>query len=473
MSKWLIALAVAAVIAVVLFRLLDSAMLLESARARNDALIAEQLAYHYGVAAYLYGYPIVDMHKQMHNETHRVSNDQQVFAATNRLYRFPELVDPDTAGNLRAPNNDTLYFSGWFDVSDEPLIIHTPDMGGRYFTIAVTNLYAEVEHIGRRATGTAESYFALVPPHWRGDLPTGVTAIPVESSKGWLLGRMYVDGRDDFDTAMALVNDTWLAPLSEFTPGVRPAEPEDLAAEPMAPLDTLEFFTILNAALKTLPPRAGEAALLAQFDAIGIGPNSDFDGAKISDATRKGLRRAIKDGRKIVNASTFRSVDQYNGWMVSHDIGRYGYKFMHRASVVKGGYGNLPEESLYPATVFDDSGKMLNGKHAYQLRFAEGELPPVNGFWSLAVYTTDARFAANEIERYSIGDRTRDLEFGDDGSLTLYLQHARPDAGAANWLPTPKGRFFAVMRLYEPDQAVLNNTYRLPRIRKVAPGVQR
>jgi len=467
MNKWLVALTVVIVVGAIVYRYFDPAFLVDKVRLRNDAVIAEKLAYHHGFAAYLYGYPIVDMHKQMHNETHRIGDGQQVYAPVNRLYRFPDLVGPETAGNLRAPNNVTLYYSGWFDISDEPLIIHTPDTGGRYYTISVTNLYSEVVHIGRSTTGTAESYFALVPPHWHGELPENVRAVPTETSTGWLLGRMYVDGHDDFDAAMALVDDIWLASLSEFEPGRPPADPEPLTATESAPLKSLEFFEILNRALKTLPPREGEAALLAQFDAIGIGPGSDFDAAALDKAARKGLQKAISDGQKVVNASTFRTTDSVNGWMISHDIGRYGYKYMHRASVVKGGYGNLPEESLYPAALYDADGQMLNGKNAYVLRFDASEFPPVNGFWSLAVYTMDAKLVANEIERYSIGNLTDGLEFADDGSLSLHLQHSRPEHGEANWLPIPKGSFFAVMRLYEPADDVLSGDYRLPRITRI------
>lgn len=466
MNRWLIALAVVAIAGFLLYRYFPGSILIEGLRAKNDRTIARQQAYHYGFAAYLYGYPIVDMQKQMHNETHRVSPQQQVYAPVNRLYRFTDLIEPATAGNLRAPNSDTLYFSGWFDIGEEPLVIHTPDTAGRYYTIAVTNLYAEVEHIGRRTTGTDEAYFALVPPHWSGDLPAGVRPFPVETDRGWLLGRMLVDGKDDFEQAMALVNDIWLAPLSEFREG-RPPLPQPENAEPMAPLETLEFYEILNRALRSLPPREGEEALMAQFDAIGIGPNSEFRADALDRTTRKALEKAIGDARKVVKASTFRTIEDVNGWMISHDIGRYGFKFMHRAAVVKGGYGNLPEESLYPAALYDDSGETLSGSNAYELRFDAEAFPPVDGFWSLAVYTMDAKLAPNAIERYSIGDRTAGLEYGADGSLTLYLQHEQPSAGEANWLPTPKGGFFAVMRLYEPAQEALSNEYELPRITRV------
>ena len=464
---WL-SVAALAVIAIALALNFNLATLVSSQQKKNDELIAEQMAYHVGTLAVLYGYPIVDMYKQMHNETHRVSPQQQVYAPINRLYRYPDIVGPHNAGNLRAPNNDTLYFSGWFDISAEPLILHTPDTAGRYFTIAVTNLYAEVEHIGRRTTGTAQGYFALVGPNWNGALPAGMRAIPVESEQGWLLGRMLVDGPGDFAAAKALVDAIWVAPLSNFTPGQRPGDPPELEAGAIDPLSSLAFFEVLNKALKKLPPRAGEEALMSQFDLIGIGRNSDFDVSRLAAGARRGLERALADGQEIVLAATQRTIPDYNGWMISREIGRYGFSYLPRAAVARGGYGNLPEESLYPAMVFDPDGELLDGGQRYQLHFAANQLPPVDGFWSLAAYRlTDLQLAANEIERYSIGDRTIGLNYNPDGSLTLSLAHHRPADPEANWLPVPAGKFMLVMRLYEPRKPLLDNDYLLPRLEKV------
>lgn len=444
----------------------DIADMVSSRQQQNDALIAEQLAYHIGVQAYLYGYPLVDMHKQMHNETHLTGEKDQVYAPVNRFYRFPGLVTPTNSGNLRAPNNDTLYFSGWFDISEQPVIIRVPDTGGRYYTIAVTNQYAEVSHIGRRTTGTGAGYFALVPPDWSGTLPAGVQPWPVETPRGWLLGRMLVDGTADLDTAQALVDAIWMTELDTFSTGERPSNPAAISAMPIDPIGSLDFFAVMNRVLKTLPARAAEAALIAQFDAIGIGPNAEFDIDALDEATRRGLTRAVEDGEAIVAASTQRTIDSVNGWMISKQIGTYGHDYFQRASVVAGGYGNLPEESLYPARLFDANGELLNGKHAYRLHFQPGQTPPVNGFWSLAVYDLSSKqLVENEIDRYSIGDRTRGLRHGDDGSLTLYLQHERPaDEAIQNWLPTPPGHFIAVMRLYEPRDEVLSGNYKLPPI---------
>jgi hypothetical protein len=207
---------------------------------------------------------------------------------------------------------------------------------------------------------------------------------------------------------------------------------------------------------------------MAMFDQIGVGPKQDFNPAKLSEAARKGLERAIEDGQAIVAAGSARTIPDVNGWMISKDIGRYGYKYMHRAAVVKGGYGNLPEESLYPAALTDNEDNLLNGSNTYQLHFEAGQMPPVDGFWSLSLYTLgDSQLAPNELRRYSIGDRSKDLHYNDDGSLTITLSYAQPDSKLANWLPAPEGYFVAVMRLYEPSDAALDNSYQLPRIKIV------
>ena len=115
--------------------------------------------------------------------------------------------------------------------------------------------------------------------------------------------------------------------------------------------------------------------------------------------------------------------------------------------------------------VFDAEGRLLSGGRVCRLRFAAGEFPPVNGFWSLAVCDLKTvSLVPNEIERYAIGDRTPGLHYAEDGSLTLWLHHQRPADPQANWLPTPPGNFMAVMRLYEPGAAALDGSYMLPRL---------
>jgi hypothetical protein len=59
-----------------------------------------------------------------------------------------------------------------------------------------------------------------------------------------------------------------------------------------------------------------------------------------------------------------------------------------------------------------------------------------------------------------------------DGSLQLYFQPVQPkDANkAANWIPTMQGVAFALnLRLYSPDEAILNLTWVPPRLEANTP----
>lgn len=67
---------------------------------------------------------------------------------------------------------------------------------------------------------------------------------------------------------------------------------------------------------------------------------------------------------------------------------------------------------------------------------------------------------ANPIDRYSIGDRTPGFVPEPDGSLVIHLQHDSPGADLeANWLPTPEGPFALGLRIYWPEQAVLDGDW--------------
>ena len=120
-------------------------------------------------------------------------------------------------------------------------------------------------------------------------------------------------------------------------------------------------------------------------------------------------------------------------------------------------------------TYKDASGELLDGNKHYELRFETQ--PPVDEFWSVTMYSLpDFYLVENPVGRYSIGDRTPGLRYGEDGSLTLTIQHDEPDdpEARANWLPAPAGRFRPILRMYEPKAAVLDGDYALPPITAVS-----
>lgn len=116
----------------------------------------------------------------------------------------------------------------------------------------------------------------------------------------------------------------------------------------------------------------------------------------------------------------------------------------------------------------DGDNQPLNGERRHELRLPAP--PPVDAFWSLTMYDAHKLYLVeNPINRYSIGDRTPGLQYGADGSLTIYMQKDSPGADKeSNWLPTPQqGAFRPIMRLYQPRQPILDGSYSLPAITRV------
>ena len=80
----------------------------------------------------------------------------------------------------------------------------------------------------------------------------------------------------------------------------------------------------------------------------------------------------------------------------------------------------------------------------------------MKGFWSLTLYDEHHFFAPNEIKRYSLGTKNKDLQV-ERGRLTRALRAVRATAGPAqraNWLPAPKGADFLALpaRLLASDR---------------------
>ena len=113
-------------------------------------------------------------------------------------------------------------------------------------------------------------------------------------------------------------------------------------------------------------------------------------------------------------------------------------------------WGNHGYEAAFFQAFEDKNGARLEGKKSYQLILQNP--PPAKAFWSVTNYTVPDFFLyENAEQKYSISSYDRDLQFNDDGSITIIFSHERPDEARGNWLPTPKGFFRPLLSLYHPD----------------------
>jgi len=157
-----------------------------------------------------------------------------------------------------------------------------------------------------------------------------------------------------------------------------------------------------------------------------------------------------------------------NGWTTLYGCGEPGNGILLRGvcALTFSGPINVPQEAMYWTTNVDGTGQKLSGAHEYVLHFAAGQIPPNNAFWSLTMGDAKNHFVANAINRYSVSDRSN-LTQNPDGSVDIYIQNTTPAGHEANWLPAPPGNFILWLRVYLPDQAILDGEYQAPPVVKV------
>ena len=169
-----------------------------------------------------------------------------------------------------------------------------------------------------------------------------------------------------------------------------------------------KFFDELPAILADAPPLPGEEARYAQMLRVleAIKNNPALKAAMIKAAAGGGR----PDRQAAVPVSQLRPAASAP---LEHDLerGAFGTDYFTRTAAAKSNIlVNSPNETKYFYQDLDASGARLNGANRYTVTFAKDGTPPVNGFWSLTLYNEHHFFAPNELKRYSLGTKNKDVE---------------------------------------------------------------
>ena len=461
----------------------ESAAKEAEAAAKDAAKEAE--AFALAAEAYVYGYPLVTMEMTRRIMTN-VDKPLGTHAPMGQFVRARSYPDAKFR-DVTAPNADTLYTTAWFDVSKEPWIVSVPDMKGRYFLLPMLDGWTDVFQVpGKRTTGTGAQTFAITGPGWSGELPKGVTEYKSPTGLVWLLGRIYSTGTpEDYKAVHALQDKMSAVPLSSWGKPYT-AEPGKVDAaidmktavrEQVDKLDANAYFKLLAELMKTNPPNADDAPMVAKMAKIGLVPGQDFDPAKLDPAVAKGLAKAPEPAQKQIMAWLKEGIAAgdfklENGWAFSTKVGVYGTSYLQRALVTAIGLGaNRPQDAIYPTSTGPDIVKKYSGDKKYVMHFDKGQTPPVDGFWSLTMYDKDYFFVDNPLNRYTLSQRNK-FKTNADGSVDLYIQHESPGKDKeSNWLPAPKDEFVLMMRLYWPKEkppSIIDGSWKVPEVKEAS-----
>lgn len=430
------------------------------------------------VDTYIYGYPLVtmDMTRKFLTNYATVQGDRGPMGQIVPLRNYPAVDDHA----VTAPNADTLYTLAWLDVSKEPWVFSVPDMGDRYYLLPMLDGWTNVFQVpGKRTTGGKAQKYAITGPGWTGKLPDGVTEYKAPTGMVWILGRIYCTGTpEDYAKVHALQDKFSLVPLSSYGKPYTPVPGEvdnalDMKTAVRDQVDAIgvnEYFAYLAKLMKTNPPAAADAFMVAKMARIGIVPGQDFDPSKLGALDKEAIKAVPKLAQVKIMQYFKQAAVPVNGWTyLTKNIGIYGTDYIQRALVTAIGLGaNRPQDAIYPTSDKDADGKEYDGTKNYVMHFDKGQFPPVNGFWSLTMYDTSYFFVPNPINRYTLSARNKFVTNA-DGSVDLYLQADSPGkAKEANWLPAPKAKFIPMLRLYWPKDtppSIIDGTWKPPAIK--------
>jgi hypothetical protein len=409
---------------------------------------------------FIYGLPIVMNYAVMY--AYAIDRDSGQFKAPfNEIKNEARVFTyKDTA--VVTPNSDTPYSFLWMDLRAEPMVLSVPVVEkDRYYAVQLEdgNTF-NYGYIGSRATGNDAGDYMVVGPDWKGETPPGIKKVFRSSTQFSIAGyRTQLFGPDDIDNVKKVQAGYKAQPLSAYLG--KPAPPAAPAIDfPKIDKDLVKsnFFEYLDFALQFAPPGEDEKGIRAKLAKIGVGAGKTFDFHELPLGHRLEIAFGMKQGDKKVDEYLATAPKDINGWKVGSWFGDRAFfdgNWLLRAAGAKGGiYGNDAVEATYPLTRSDADGQPLDGSKAnYTLTFAEGQLPPVNAFWSVTIYDGKTQLLIeNPINRYLINSPMLPaLKKGADGSLTIYIQKASPGADKEpNWLPAPEGPIYLAMRLYWP-----------------------
>lgn len=423
--------------------------------------------------AYVYGYPLVTM-----DMTRRVmTNVTQAEGTRAPMGQFVNMrTYPDASfRDVTAPNANTLYSSAWVDVSAEPVVFSLPEMGDRYYLMPMLDGWTTVFQVpGSRTTGGGAQKYLITGPGWTGTVPEGMTEYKSPTGMVWILGRTFAQTTPaDLAAVHALQDQYSLVPLSSYgKPYTPPPGEVDPSVDMKTPvrdqvngLSATEYFSRMAALMTQNPPTTADSAMVSRMARIGLVAGQPFDPSKFDTAAAAALAAVPKAAvGKIMALSA--EIPKVNGWSYSTQTGVYGTDYLVRALVTAIGLGaNRPQDAIYPYTETDGAGAPLDGGKNYVLHFAKGEVPPVQGFWSLTMYDANYFFVANPINRYQVSPKQSPVQFNADGSLDIYIQNAPPSKGRMeNWLPAPTGRFILMLRFYWPGDAIIDGSWKPPAV---------
>jgi len=444
-----------------------------------------------------------------------VKGFQSIGAESGDIIIFEELMDSNSL--FLTANADTIYYLGWIDLSDGPVVIDQPSGG----LGAVNDLWFQwVIDMGRPGPdrGLGGKYL-LVGPEYDGPLPQGGYFVAHSKTNKVLYAlRAFIsNGNDPQPEVQNIKENLKIYPYKPGSFGTPIAEALEgkirLAGEPTIPetkfisasgksFNTIPpsdygFFEMINENVQNEPATSYDVELSGQLAAIGIVHGKKFqpddhmkqiltDAASAGQAYGRSLQWhfgkmkpewAYYEGSNWGNmlfegGALFETPPPaYKDGMFkpypptgartldSRTAFYYAYTLDSPGMIMRiPGVG-----SQYLMSFLDAGNKPYDGSMTYRVTLPKGI--PAMAFWSLTLYDNQTRSMLQTPQKYpragSQSYPSPSAVANKDGSTTVYIGPEQPEGiERGNWIQTdPDKGWFTILRLYSPMPSFFDKSW--------------
>jgi hypothetical protein len=322
----------------------------------------------------------------------------------------------------------------------------------------------------------------VLPPDFKGDLPDGYIPVrPVTYNTMTLLRsilRSYSEA--DVQAGNALVQQVKIYPLSKAAnpPAQRLLDMTDVMYNGLVKYDET-FFTSLARVLNEETVQTRDLQMMGMLLPLGIEKGKEF---KPDAKTVALLKKAAAEAQAWLMDKAATDVTPWwpgSQWVIPSPPITMPTEFkwempsyfgVDARGIALSQYfcptAKLGTGSFYFGTFHDHSGNPLEGGKNYRLRVPANV--PVREFWSITIYSLKTSSFFLNSPRLTLGSLDKGLRKNADGSVDIYIGPKAPKGKESNWLYTPAGqKWFPWFRLYGPEKAVFDKTWKLPDIERI------
>ena len=413
--------------------------------------------------AYLQTFPLLQTSRELDRQMN--TGDAQDYVGKFNVFRHQDGLPSPKDASIRRKSYDAPYSWAWLDLRVEPVVIELPALpAGRFVVLQLYDLWGHnLAHVDSKTAGTKPVSVLVAGPAWKGAQPRGVDrVVRADTSLVGVTVRTAAATPGDFASVADLQKQYRIVSLSQFPKGgaSKAGHPITFAAFDETKAETGAFIGYVNELLPYARLDAAEQVAFKRYAGIGMGPGKPYDPAKMDSAVVAAIDAGVTEAR----AKLEKAMAEVRGAV--DPVGTreaYGGDVMKRSISAGFDLHRVARNEIVEFPIAGDGGGDPFEKGAkYRLVFPPGQLPPVDGFWSLEMISVPAvRYYDNPVNRYVIDSRMPGLKKNVDGSIEIVIQRESPGPELeSNWLPTPDTGFSLTLRLFGPKAEAVDGRWK-------------